>query len=90
MIIPDFINGSFEVVGGLLCWVNVKRLLKDKTIQGVYWPIQAFFTSWGVWNLYYYPTLHQWASFVGGIFLVLGNGTWVIMAAYYERKNKND
>ena len=54
------------------------------------WPIQAFFTSWGVWNLYYYPTLHQWASFVGGIFLVLGNGTWVIMAAYYERKNKND
>jgi hypothetical protein len=88
MIVPDFINGSLEFIGGLFWWSNVKRLLKDKTIQGVNWSTQAFFTGWGVWNLYYYPTLHQWASFTGGIFLVLGNGTWVTIAVYYERKNK--
>ena len=46
MIVPDFINGSLEFIGGLFWWSNVKRLLKDKTIQGVNWSTQAFFTGW--------------------------------------------
>jgi hypothetical protein len=79
----DWINGSFELVGGLLCWLNFKQLLKDKKIDGVYWPVTAFFTLWGIWNLYYYPQLGQIISFIGGIFLVLGNLSWVCLAIYY-------
>lgn len=85
---PDLINGVFETVGGLMCWMNVQKVLKDKSVAGVYWPIQAFFSAWGLWNLYYYPTLNQWASFVGGVFLVVGNTIWTVLAAYYARKDK--
>lgn len=82
---PDLINGAFELAGGALCWLNVQKILKDKCVIGVYWPIQAFFTAWGVWNLFYYPLLGQWASFVGGVFLVIGNTVWVVLAAYYAK-----
>ena len=78
-------NPKSQIIGGLLCWFNVQKLLKDKSVVGVYWPIQAFFSLWGLWNLYYYPALGQWASFVGGLFLVLGNTAWVVLAAYYSR-----
>lgn len=80
----DIINGSFEIVGAFLCWLNVRKLLIDKRVEGVYWPVQAFFASWGLWNLYYYPSLGQWASFWGGLMLFIGNTAWVFMAIYYK------
>lgn len=87
MTVPDLVNGMFEVIGGLMCWINVVKLHSEKRVAGVYWPVQAFFSCWGLWNLYYYPALGQWASFVGGVFLVVGNATWTIMAAWYSKKN---
>lgn len=82
----DYINGLFEVGGAILCWINVKKLLEDRRVLGVYWPVQAFFAAWGLWNLFYYPSLDQWASFAGGVFLVAGNLTWVILAIRYSRR----
>ena len=84
----DWINGSFELLGGILCWLNVAKIRKDRKVQGVYWPVQAFFALWGWWNLYYYPSLGQWASFAGGAFLVIGNTAWVLLALKYARLNK--
>lgn len=83
MSIPDLINGTFELGGGILLWMNVYRLYKDKIIRGVSLAPFVFFTLWGYWNLYYYPHLSQWASFVGGIFVVAANTAWVLMAIYY-------
>jgi hypothetical protein len=86
--IPDLINGTFELVGGILCWLNVQRLRKDRRVQGVDWRVSAFFTAWGLWNLFFYPSLHQWASFAGGILLVLANTTWVTLALRYSSAQK--
>jgi len=84
----DIINALFELGGAILTWFNVKKILKDKEVKGVYWPIWLFFTSWGYWNLYYYPSVdHQW-SFYAGILLVFGNTVWVSLAWYYNRKQK--
>jgi hypothetical protein len=83
MSIADLINGTFELGGGILCWLNVQRLRKDLQIQGVDWRVNAFFSAWGFWNLFYYPSLHQWASFAGGVLLVLANTTWVVLALWY-------
>jgi hypothetical protein len=83
----DIINGCFELTAGLLCWFNVRKLLRDRRIHGIYWPVQAFFAAWGWWNLYYYPSLCQWVSFTGGVFLVLGNTIWVLLALKFRRNN---
>jgi hypothetical protein len=79
----DLVNGLFELFGAVLTWINVKKLYKDKTVKGVYWPVWAFFSCWGLWNLYYYPSVAHYFSFFSGIFLVSGNITWSIMACYY-------
>ena len=83
---PDLINGSMELVGSYFTWMNAYRLFKDRCVKGVYWPATVFFTLWGLWNLYYYPALHQWFSFTGGAVLVSGNVVWVAMA--FKWKNK--
>jgi hypothetical protein len=64
---PDVLNGIFELVGSLFILLNVKRVLRDKRVLGFDWRVMLFFTSWGFWNLYYYPHLDQWFSFVGGV-----------------------
>lgn len=84
----DLINGLFELVGGMLVWLNVRRLLIDRQVKGVSWSAYTFFAGWGVWNLFYYPALHQWISFAGGILLVGASLTWSIVAVFIILNNK--
>jgi len=76
----DWMNGGFELIGAYFTWMNAYVLYKEKEIKGVYWQTWLFFTVWGLWNLYYYPSLDQWVSFAAGIVLVSGNVVWVYMA----------
>lgn len=85
---PDLINGSFELFGAPFILMSVFKLAKEKKVHGVSWLHAGFFTVWGVWNLYYYPYLEQWFSFIGGIAIVLSNIIWVGQMLYYLRKNK--
>ncbi len=82
----DLVNGLFELCGAFFVWLNVRKLHIDKQVRGVYWPVTAVFSVWGLWNLYYYPSLDQWFSFSAGIVLVSANIVWVGMAIRY-RKN---
>ncbi len=88
MQIADIVNGLYESGGGLMNMLNVFALYKDKKVSGVRILPQAFFTSWGIWNLYYYPHLNQWASFTGGILIVVANILWVALAIYYTRLHR--
>lgn len=82
---PDLINGLFEIGGGIFNYTNIRQLLKDKEVKGVKIFPTMFFSIWGFWNLFYYPSLDQWLSFVGGIILVISNAYWVFLAFYYKR-----
>ncbi len=84
----DLINGVFEFTGGLLLWMNCIKIVRDKMIRGVFIFPTVFFGLWGFWNLIYYPSLDQWMSFTGGAFVVTANTTWVVLALYYNNKNK--
>lgn len=83
---PDFVNGVFEFVGSGLTWMNVRRVYVDRGYAGIYAPAVVFFMSWGLWNLFYYPSLSQWWSFAGGLSLVAANLCWVGAMRYYGRK----
>lgn len=83
---PDQINGLFEFVGSCFTWANVHRVVVDKGYAGYYLPGMVFFTSWGVWNLYYYPALGQWWSFLGGACITLANLSWIAVMWRFGRK----
>jgi len=76
----DIVNGLFELGGAYFTWRNYFQLRKDLELKGVWWPLIAFMTVWGFWNLAYYPSLGQWYSFAGGVILVGGNAFWVNLA----------
>jgi hypothetical protein len=86
-MIADLINAAFEMGAGVAQIINCYQLYKDKQIKGVRVSVTAFFGAWGLWNLYYYPSLGQWASFSAGILICLANFVWVGLAIYYS-KNK--
>jgi hypothetical protein len=85
MLLPDLINGAFEMFGGLFVLNHCRALYKDKMVRGVSIVSTIFFLSWGLWNLYYYPHLEQWASFYGGLVIALANVLWISMMIYYSK-----
>lgn len=82
----DVVNGIFEFVGSGFTWANVWKVKTDRGYAGIYLPGVIFFMSWGVWNLFYYPSLGQWWSFHGGLSLVLANVMWIVMMWRFGRK----
>jgi len=74
---PDFINASFEFLGGYVIFLSIFKLCKDRELKGVSIAHFSFFFLWGVWNLFYYPSLNQPLSFAGGAWLVVMQGGWL-------------
>ena len=83
----DMVNGTYELLGAPFILMSVIKLYRDKQVQGVSWLHAGFFATWGFWNLYYYPHLEQWFSFVGGIAIVVTNTFWLGQLIYYSVKN---
>jgi len=83
----DLGNGLFEGGGAIMLLLNLRQLVRDKKVAGVHWGPIVFWTLWGFWNLYYYPSLHQWASFAGGVGVVACNTAWLGLAFYYRRND---
>jgi len=86
----DTINGMFELMGGVFVFLHCLRLYKDKRVKGVSFVATGYFAMWGFWNIYYYPSLQQWASLVGGLLIVAMNVLWITMMFYYIRKEKHE
>jgi hypothetical protein len=87
MTYPDLVNGFFEIGGSIAVWFNVAAIYRDKGYAGMEWYVVAFFWSWGIYNLFYYPYLHQMLSFAGGISVVLANTVYTLMMLKFGRKN---
>jgi hypothetical protein len=84
----DLVNGLIECGSGIFCCMNIFQIIKDKELKGYSWVSLIYFTSWGIWNLYYYPSLHQVLSFIGGIFITIVNLTFLFLVFYYKFKLK--
>ncbi len=82
----DEVNALFELGGGVLLWLNVKSLWKDKQVRGVSFAPFAFYLGWGIWNLFYYPALGQIWSAIAGVNVVLANLAWVVLALRFRRQ----
>jgi hypothetical protein len=77
---PDTINSLFELGGGVVVWINVRKLILDRKVRGVFWPFAGFFAAFSLWSLFFYISLGQWLSFMGGLIIAAGNITWFTLA----------
>jgi len=80
----DAVNCMFESGGALLLCMNIRRLLRDKQVQGVSIVPVMWWNLWGFWNVYYYHSLEQNASFWAGLGVLTANTIWVFLALYYR------
>ena len=69
----DLINGMFEAGLAVLLLLNCRAIIRVKMVRGVSIAPFLFTTSWGVWNLLFYPALGCWFSFAGGLGVVAVN-----------------
>lgn len=90
MTFSDIGNALFELLGAALQWINVLKLLRDKRVQDVYWPVTAFFAGWGMWNIYFYAAVGTPASSVAAVFMTLANVAWVVLAIRYRRNDHGE
>lgn len=84
MIIADFFNSLFELCGALFVFFSIRDTLKHKSATGISIITVTFFTIWGYWNLFYYPSLEQWLSATGAVLLALTNTVWFSLILYFK------
>lgn len=82
----DLINAGFELGGFIMMLPSLVRAWRLRAIVGVHWATPAFFWSWGLWNVFYYPHLDQWLSFTAGLLLIVSNSAWFAMVILFTRK----
>lgn len=73
------INGLFETCAALAIFLHIIKLIHDKKHAGVSIIATIFFTTWGAWNLFFYPHVGLWWSFIGGTFVFGANTAYVIL-----------
>lgn len=57
MTFHDAINAVFEGGGAIFLMLNVRRLLKDRSVKGVSLVTTTWWTAWGFWNVYFYSAV---------------------------------
>lgn len=75
-VTPDQVNGAFEALASVMILNHTRALWKSRQAHGVSFLSSLFFTSWGFWNIWYYPHLEQLFSFYAGIAVVSANVFW--------------
>jgi hypothetical protein len=80
---PDIGNALFELGGALAVGLSIRQVLIDREVQGIsIWQV-LFFQCWGMWNLYFYPSVGQPWSFAAGVLLVGANSVYAGLLAYF-------
>lgn len=81
----DAVNACWEMVGTLLVLNHCRAVLRDREVAGVSIVSTAAFSGWGLWNLYYYPSLGQWASLLGSVGMGAANLMYVALLVRFRR-----
>lgn len=85
MSLPDLVNSLYECFGFVAISMSCWEVYRAKRVSGVSIITVIFFTSWGFWNLYYYPSLGQTLSGVGAGLTCIANVTWVWLILKYKK-----
>lgn len=84
----DSINALFEASASIFILLHVRRVWQDRLVRGVSVPAIGFFFLWGLWNIFYYPSIDQFYSFLGGLAVVAANFAYVASLIYFTWREK--
>jgi hypothetical protein len=80
---PDLTQAAFELGSAVFGLLNIRAIRRSKSIAGVHWAPTAFFTTWGLYNLWFYTTLHLPLAWWAGMSITAVNCAWLVHAGYY-------
>lgn len=80
----DQINGILEMAASIFILNHCRVLEKDKAVKGISILSVVFFTLYGIFNIFYYPSIAQWVSFWAGLFIVVVNFLYLWMVLKYK------
>ena len=80
----DLINASFELFGGVAILMSANKCYQNKSADGISWVMTAFFFIWGIFNLFFYPSLGQNLSFYAAVFMVACNIAYTSLIIKYS------
>jgi len=80
----DAINACFELGGAFAIIPSIIAAHKAKEIRGISIITSIFFTSWGWWNIVYYPSLDQMLSAGAAVLLAGTNSIWLYQIWKYR------
>lgn len=81
----DGINGLFELFGCAAVGLSIRRLYADRQVHGVSILMIAFFTTWGFWNLFFYPSVHATLSTIGAAATCAANSWYLVLLWKFRR-----
>lgn len=85
---PDQINAALIFIGSLMVFKSCFLVYRDKVVRGVSMLANMYFTGWGMWNVFYFPHLHQFWSFAAEMCICTANILWLFLMLYYKHKEK--
>lgn len=86
-MIQDTINAAFEWFGALVLLLDIRAILRDKSVSGVSLAPKFVFCVWGFWNIYYYGHLDQEGSQIAAAGVTVVNSVWLYLALKYSWKS---
>lgn len=81
----DLINGFFQFGAAGFLALNIRALARSRQVVGVSLLPNMFFIAMGAWNLFFFHSLRQTASFCAGLAVLAVNTIWLVMALYFRR-----
>ncbi len=81
----DLINGIFEFLMSVVIFYSCWQLYKDKEIKGIHVSIVVLPLIWGIFRLFYYPSLDQTYSLFATSLVVSANLLYITLILYYGK-----
>lgn len=87
---PDYTQAFWELGSACFQLPNVFAIRKSKSISGIHWYATAFFTAWGIYNLWFYTALNLPTAYWAGLAITAVNLLWLGHLCYYAwRRGKS-
>ena len=86
MLSSDQINACLELAGAIFLVPTLIEAYNKKRIVGVHYITPIFFSLWGLWNIFYYPSLNQYWSASAACIMLSVNIIWLVMVFRYKEK----